>query len=156
MADSGARQPAANGQPSLGDLVSRAVADITKLIRCELDLAKTELKADALRIGTGAALFAIAGFFGCLVLVMLSFTYAYGLAAAGIWNWAAFALVAATWALFGGVAVWIAAVKLRGLTGLRETRKTVSDDIALIRRDHDSEQPAVAGRPAAQALPAKG
>ena len=143
MADSAARHAAADGQPSLGDLVSRAVADITKLIRCELDLAKMELKADALRIGIGAALFAIAGFFGCLVLVMLSFAYA-------------FALVALTWALLGGAAVWIAAAKLRGLTGLRKTRKTVADDIALIKRDHVPEQQAVADRPVAQALPGQG
>lgn len=156
MADSAARHAAADGQPSLGDLVSRAVADITKLIRCELDLAKMELKADALRIGIGAALFAIAGFFGCLVLVMLSFAYAYGLARAGIWQWAAFALVALTWALLGGAAVGIAAAKLRGLTGLRKTRKTVADDIALIKRDREPEQPAVADRPVAQALPGQG
>jgi uncharacterized membrane protein YqjE len=142
MADPGARPPAAPDQASLGELVSVAVADASKLIRCELDLAKMELKADAQRLGIGAALLGIGAFFGCLVLVMLSFTYAYGLIAAHIWPWAAFALVALTWALLGAAAVAIAYTRMRGLTGLRKTRKTVADDIALIRRD--GEQPAQA------------
>jgi uncharacterized membrane protein YqjE len=147
MADPGAGPPAVPNQPSLGELVSVAVADTSKLIRCELDLAKMELKADAQRLGVGAVLIGIAAFFGCLVLVMLSFTYAYGLIAADVWPWAAFALVALTWALLGGAAVAIAYSRMRGLTGLRKTRKTVADDLALIRRDGDQPARAVpAGR----------
>jgi uncharacterized membrane protein YqjE len=142
MADPGARQPAEPDHASLGELVSVAVADTSKLIRYELDLAKMELKADAQRLGIGAALFGIAAFFGCLVLVMLSFTYAWGLIAAHLWPWAAYGIVALTWALLGGVAVLIAATRLRGLNALRKTRKTVADDLALIRH-HDQAADAV-------------
>ena len=39
------------GDQSLGDLVALAAKDVSQLIRYEIDLAKTELKADAQRVG---------------------------------------------------------------------------------------------------------
>lgn len=137
MADPAARHPADNAQASLGDLVALAAGDIAQLVKCELDLAKMELKADARRIGIGGALVGLAAFVGCLVLVLLCFAYAYGLMTLGIWGWAAFLIVAATCILLAALAVAIAYFKFRGLTGLRKTRSTVSDDLALIRRNDD-------------------
>ncbi len=80
------------------------------------------------------------GFVGCLVLMLLCFAYAYGLMAVGIWGWAAFLIVAGTCVLLAAGAVVIGITRFRGLTGLRKTRGTVSDDLAMIRRD-DSESP---------------
>jgi uncharacterized membrane protein YqjE len=122
-------------EPSLGDLVALAVSDITQLVKFEVDLAKLELKQDARRLGIGGVLLGMAAFVGCLVLMLLCFAYAYGLMAAGIWGWAAFLIVAATCILVAGLAVAIGLVKFRKLSGLRKTRSTVSDDLALIRRD---------------------
>ena len=63
MADSAVRQPVDNARDqSLGSLVSLAVKDVTQLFRYELDLAKTELKADARRIAFAGTLLVIAGF----------------------------------------------------------------------------------------------
>src|SRR5262245_59964791 len=67
------------GGQSVGDLVSLAVRDVTRLFRCELDLAKMELRADARRLGLAGALLGIAAFTSFLVLVMLCFALAYGL-----------------------------------------------------------------------------
>src|SRR6266436_468661 len=92
---------------SLGDLVALAVSDISQLVRYEVDLAKLELKSDARRLGIGAALFGIAAFAGCLVLMVLSFAFAYGLSALGIWLWAAFLIVAGTYVLLAALAVLI-------------------------------------------------
>ena len=63
-------KPAADGarDQSLGGLVSLAVSDVSQLIKCELDLAKLELKADVRRVGIGGVLLGIAAFVGCLVL----------------------------------------------------------------------------------------
>jgi hypothetical protein len=127
-------QPAA-GRESLGDLVALAVSDISQLVRYEVDLAKLELKADARRLGIGAALFGMAAFVGCLVLMVLSFAYAYGLMAVGIWGWASFLIVAGTYVVLAALAVLIGFTRFKGLTGLRRTRSTVSGDLALIRRD---------------------
>ena len=123
------------GQQSLGDLVSLAVSDITQLVKFEVDLAKLELKEDARRLGIGGVLLGMAAFVGCLVLMLLCFAYAYGLIAAGIWAWAAFLIVAGTCVVLAALAVAIGLLKFRKLTGLRKTRSTVSDDLALIRRD---------------------
>jgi uncharacterized membrane protein YqjE len=122
-------------QASLGDLVALAVSDITQLVKFEVDLAKLELKADARRLGIGGVLLGMAAFVGCLVLMLLCFAFAYGLIALGIWAWAAFLIVAGTCVLLAGLAVLVGLLKFRGLTGLKRTRSTVSDDLALIRRD---------------------
>jgi len=122
-------------EQSLGDLVALAVSDVTQLVKFEVDLAKIELKEDARRIGIGGVLLGMAAFVGCLVLMLLCFAYAYGLIAAGIWAWAAFLIVAGTCILLAALAVAIGLLTFRRLTGLRKTRSTVSDDLALIRRD---------------------
>jgi uncharacterized membrane protein YqjE len=122
-------------QASLGNLVALAVTDITQLVKFELDLAKIELKADARRLGIGGALLGIAAFVACLVLMLLCFAFAYGLIALGIWAWAAFLIVAGTCVLLAGLAVLVGVFKFRGLSGLRKTRSTVSDDLAMMRRD---------------------
>jgi uncharacterized membrane protein YqjE len=135
MAETVYQGQTAASKESLGDLVALAVSDISQLVRYEVDLAKLELKADARRLGMGAALFGIAAFVGCLVLMVLSFAYAYGLMAAGIWAWAAFLIVAGTYVLLAALAVLIGYTRFKGLTGLRKTRSTVSGDIAVIRRE---------------------
>ena len=123
---------------SLGDLVALAVSDISQLVRYEVDLAKLELKSDARRLGIGAALFGAAAFVGCLVLMVLSFAYAYGLHTAGIWLWASFLIVAGTYVVLAALAILIGITRFKRLSGLRKTRTTVSDDLAMIKRE-DSE-----------------
>ncbi|MGD0375923.1 MAG: phage holin family protein [Streptosporangiaceae bacterium] len=130
-------------EASVGELVSFAVKDVSRLVRCELELAKIELKADMRRLGIGAALLVVAAFVGCLVLVLLCFAFAYGLIALGIWPWAAFLIVSGTCILLAGLAVLIGARKVSKLSGLKETRRTVQDDLAVLRHDDDAvPQPA--------------
>jgi uncharacterized membrane protein YqjE len=130
-----ARAGAESDSQSLGDLVALAVSDISQLVRYEVDLAKLELKSDARRLGVGAVLLGMAAFVGCLVLMLLCFAFAYGLMALGIWGWASFLIVAGTCVVLAALAVLIAVTRFKGLTGLRKTRTTVSDDLAMIRRD---------------------
>ena len=132
----------AGGDQSLGDLVALAAKDVSQLIRYEIDLAKTELQADAKRVGLAVALAAVAAFVGCLVLVLLSFAFTYGLVALGIWTWAAFLIAAGTCVLLAVAAVGIALLKVRALSGLRETRKTVTEGIGMLRQD--GQQPEIA------------
>ncbi|HEX7992867.1 MAG TPA: phage holin family protein [Streptosporangiaceae bacterium] len=120
---------------SLGDLVALAVSDVSQLVRYEVDLAKLELKDDARRLGIGAVLLGAAAFVGCLVLMVLSFAYAYGLHAAGIWLWASFLIVAGTYVVLAALAVLIGITRFKRLSGLRKTRTTVSDDLAMIKRE---------------------
>jgi hypothetical protein len=126
---------------SLGDLVSLAAKDVSQLIRYEIDLAKTEVRGDLKRVGLAGALGGVAAFVGCLVLVLLCIAFAYGLVALGIWTWAAFLIVAGTCVLLAGSAVGIAILRLKGLSGLRQTRKSVTEGFGMLRRE--GQQPAV-------------
>jgi uncharacterized membrane protein YqjE len=143
-------EPAGSDQ-SLGDLVALAAKDVSQLLRYEIDLAKTELRGDMRRIGLAGALVGVAAFVGCLVLVLVCFAFAYGLVALGIWTWAAFLIVTGTLITLAGVAVGIAFLKVRRLSGLRQTRKSVAEGLGVLRRDgqqpevdRDGQQPEIA------------
>ena len=127
-------RPADDGR-SVGDLVSVAVQDLTKLVKYQVDLAKVELTADARRLGISGALLASAVFTGFLVLVMLCFALAYGLQTLGVWDWASFLIVAGVCVLLAAGTVGIVYLKVRRMSGLRKTRDSVQEDLALLRRD---------------------
>ncbi len=77
--------------------------------------------------------------------MLLSFAFAYGLITAGIWSWAAFLIVAGSYVLLSGLAVLVGFTKVRKLSGLARTRRTVHDDLALIRRDDGAAAASAAG-----------
>jgi hypothetical protein len=132
------RPDGAEAQQSLGELVAQAMKDVSSLVHYEISLAKSELRMDARRIGIAAAL-AVVGLFGaCLIIVLLCFAYAFGLVAAGIWTWAAFLIVAGTVLLLIALAGLIAYGRIRKVTGMKMTRKTVMDDIGMLRRGEPS------------------
>jgi uncharacterized membrane protein YqjE len=148
MARSAAPQPPGNdSEPSIGDLVAQAIRDVSQLVKCELALAKLELRDDAKRLGLAAALLAIAAFTGCLILVLLSFALVYGLVTLGIWIWAAFLIVAGVYAVLAAVAILIVFVRVRGISGLGKTRQTVQADLALLKGEDDGTP----ARPAVEA-----
>ena len=140
-------EPAGDGQ-SLGDLVALAAKDVSQLIRCEIDLAKTELKGDVQRIGLAGALSVVAAFVACLVLVLLSIALAFGLVALGIWAWAAFLIVAGVYVLFAVLVLGIAYLRVRRLSGLSKTRKTVTEGLELLRQNQppDGQRPEITAR----------
>ena len=129
-------------QASVGSLVSLAIKDVTTLLRSELALAKLELKADARRVAVGGVLFGAAAFVVCLLVVLLCFALAYGLMALGIWGWAAFLITAGACLVVAGLAALIGLVMFKRLEGLRRTRATVHDDLALLHRDGAAGPPA--------------
>jgi len=140
--------PAGDSQ-SLGDLVALAAKDVSQLIRYEIDLAKTELRDDVQRIGLAAALSGVAAFVACLVLVLLSIALAFGLVALGIWAWAAFLIVAGAYVLFAVLVLGIAYLRVRRLSGLSKTRKTVTEGLELLRQQDqqpDGQRPEITAR----------
>ena len=86
------------------------------------------------RIGVAVALVGMSAFVGCLMLVLLCFAFAYGLLALGIWAWASFLIVAGVCLLLIGLAALIAVLRVRGVTGLRNTRSSVQDTIKVLQR----------------------
>ena len=143
MAQTETPRPAASDQ-SLGDLVALAAKDVSQLIRYEMDLAKAEMRGDARRVGTAAVLGGVAAFTGCLMLILLCFAYAYALMEVVGWSgWLSFLVVAGTCLVLILVAMLIAFVRVRGVTGMRTTRDSVRDSIAALRRSDG--QPEIAG-----------
>jgi hypothetical protein len=130
----------ADGQQSLGELVALAAKDMSSLVRYEVNLAKSELKLDARRVGIASALSVVGLFAACLLLVLLCFAYAYGLVAVGApgGTWGAFLWVALTVAVFIGIAALIAYGRIRKVSGMKMTRQTVMDDIGMLRRSEPS------------------
>jgi uncharacterized membrane protein YqjE len=129
--------PSTANHQSIGDLVSVAAKDISQLVRYEIDLAKLELKQDVRRIGVGGALLVVAAFVGCLVLVLLCFALAFGLVALGIWEWAAFLIVAGLCIALAAIAVLVGVTLVRRLDGMTKTRRSLSDDMSLLRLDRN-------------------
>src|SRR6476646_8958404 len=108
------------GDRSLGDLISEVTADLSTLMRQELELAKAELQQSASRAGKGAGMLGGAGLAGYFVLLFLSI---------GLW-WAIGSATGLGWsALIGGI---IAAVlftvgrnSLKSVRGIPTTADTV-------------------------------
>jgi hypothetical protein len=139
MARSG-RPDGTDGQQSLGDLVALAAKDISALVRYEITLAKSEMKMDLRRIVIAAALAVIGLFVACLLLVLLCFAFAYGLVALGApgGTWGAFLWVALTCVVLIATVGWFAFGRIRKVTGMKLTRKTVMEDIGALRRSEPS------------------
>ncbi len=135
---------------SLGELVALAAKDMSQLIRYEIELAKSELGADVRRIALAVVLVAGAAFAGCLVLVLLCFAYAEGLVVAfDLPRWAAFLITAGTLVLLAAIAVGIAALRVRGMSGLRKTRQSVTEGLEILRlngQQPDGQRPQLPGR----------
>ena len=139
----------AGAEQSLGDLVALAAKDVSQLIRYEIDLAKTELSADVRRIGMAVVLVAGAAFAGCLVLVILCFAYAEGLVVLGLSRWAAFLVVAGTLVLLAVIALGIAWLRVRNMSGLRKTRQSVTAGLEMLRQEVEhpnGQQPELTAR----------
>jgi fatty acid desaturase len=119
---------------TLGQLVADATRDISSIVHSEIALAKAEMSADAKKAGLGAGMFAVAGVFAFLALILLLIAAAYGLVAAGLAPWLAFLIVALVLLVFGAILVVVGKSSLDRLQGKPERAiKSTQDTIAAVR-----------------------
>jgi len=144
MTDSSARPSRPDQEQSVGALVSQAIADVSELLRCEVDLAKAELKEDVTRALVAGASLGMAGFAGCLVLVLLCFAYAYALMELGIPGSLSFLIVAGNLIILAILGVFLSRWRFNAMRGLPRTRGTIAKDIAALRRRGEDEAAPVA------------
>jgi membrane protein implicated in regulation of membrane protease activity len=106
-------RPAGTDDPSIGSLVQSAMADMSTLVRSEIELAKTEITTSAKKAAISGALFAVAGVLLAFAGIYFFFTIAEVL---DLWlpRWAAFAIVT------GGLVI---VAILAGLVGRRMMKK---------------------------------
>jgi uncharacterized membrane protein YqjE len=99
---------------SLGEIMGYIASDLSALVRQELELARTELKAEAAKAGKGAGMFGGAGLSALLALIFLSLAATFLLD-----NWMPTELAALIVAV-----VWAAAAAVLALRGKKELKKT--------------------------------
>jgi uncharacterized membrane protein YqjE len=111
-----ANEPVKDTDPTIGRLVSDASRDISSLITNEIKLAKSELQVSIKAGGLGIALFAAAGFFALMALIMLSVAIAYFIN----WNGKGLSLHWAFLIVFG---FYLLVAAVLGFIGFRKVKK---------------------------------
>ncbi len=91
-------------ESSVGSLVQSAMADVSTLIRSEIELAKAEIGTSAKKAGVSIASFAVAGVMAAFAGIFLFITLAEALTALGLPRWVSYALVTVFLLLLAGVA----------------------------------------------------
>ncbi|WP_235831358.1 phage holin family protein [Gordonia zhaorongruii] len=110
-----------NGQPSIGNLVKDASANVSTLLRAEVALAKSEIVAEAKKAGAGTGLIAIAG----VVLLYASlFFFVFLGFLLDIWlpSWAAFGIVFLILLVIAIIAILVGYILFKKL---RKPEKTI-------------------------------
>jgi len=135
-----------NGTPvdeqSLGELFATATRDMSLLIHQEIELAKTELSAQAAKVGVGAGLLSGAGVFGIFTLVLAAFAGGFGFAAGlNIGVWAGFLCMAGVFGLVAAILAGLGVLRMKGLSGPKRTQRTVKLSIASIRHPRKKSTP---------------
>lgn len=109
---------------SLGDLVKDVAADLSTLMRQELDLAKAEARETATRAGKGAGMYGGAGIAGHFVLLFLSLALWWALGYLVGLGWSA-VIVAILWGIVAAILAVRAKKELQAVKGLPRTAETV-------------------------------
>ncbi|MFF8382520.1 MULTISPECIES: phage holin family protein [Streptomyces] len=94
--------PATASDTSIGDLISDISADVSQLVRDEIELAKAEIKEESTKAGKAMGMLGGAGYAGHLVLLLGSLTLIFALGNVMDLAWAAL-IVTALWAVVGAV-----------------------------------------------------
>jgi uncharacterized membrane protein YqjE len=117
-------EPVKDTEPTIGRLVSDASRDISSLISNEIKLAKTELQVSVKAGGIGIALFAAAGFFALMSLIMLSVAIAYFI------NWNGHGL-SLHWAFLIVFGFYLLLAALLAFIGIRKVKQVRGPDKAI-------------------------
>lgn len=136
---SGGREEFDAAERSLGELVSEAGGNISRLVRLELELAKLELARDARQVARGSVMFVGAAVLAHMVLILGSVTIGLLLWAVGLAPWIAFLIVTGFYLLLAVVLLLIGKRQLSRLQGLPLTSSTMSRTAAVLRREHPAE-----------------
>jgi len=122
---------------TLGQLVAQASDDLSGIVRAEIALAKSELRADVKNAALGGGLFGAAGYLGLLASIVLVIAAAYGLVEAGLAPWLAFLIVAVVLLLLAGVLALIGKSRLGKLGPPERTIRNAQATIAAVKPGHN-------------------
>jgi hypothetical protein len=122
---------------TLGQLVAQASDDLSGIVRAEIALAKSELRADVKNAALGGGLFGAAGYLGLLASILLVIAAAYGLVAAGLAPWLAFLIVAVVLLVIAGILALVGKSRLGKVGPPERTIRNAQATIAAVKPGHD-------------------
>jgi uncharacterized membrane protein YqjE len=113
---------------SAGQLMKEITEDLSNLFRKEIELAKQEVGGAISAKAKGAAIIAVAAFFGLLALMFLLLAVRDGFDTF-LWTWLADIATAVVLLVIGAIAVLVARKKLQTPINADLTKQTVKEDI---------------------------
>ena len=131
---------AAAGEPSVGTLVQSAMADMSTLIRSEVELAKAEIGRSAKKAGISIALFAVAGVLLAFAGVYFFVSVAEFLTWLGLTRWLSYLIVTAGLVVVAVVAGLIGRRMLKRVEKPERTLETLSDLPEVLHREAPGER----------------
>jgi uncharacterized membrane protein YqjE len=131
--------PAAE-EPSVGSLVQSAMADVSTLVRAEIELAKAEIGRSAKKAGVSVALFGAAGVFAALAGVYLFVTIAEALTALGLPRWVSYLIVTVVLLVLAGIAALVGKRMIGKIEKPERTLETLHDLPDVLHREAPGER----------------
>jgi membrane protein implicated in regulation of membrane protease activity len=131
---------AAAGEPSVGTLVQSAMADMSTLIRSEVELAKAEIGRSAKKAGISIGLFAVAGVLLAFAGVYFFVSVAEFLTWLGLTRWLSYLIVTAGLVMVAVVAGLIGRRMLKRVEKPERTLETLSDLPEVLHREAPGER----------------
>ena len=127
---------APKSDPSIGDLVKDASAQVSTLVRAEVELAKAEITRDVKKGLTGSIFFISA-----LVVLFYStfffFFFAAELLDTWLWRWVSFLIVFGVMVLFAAALALFGYLKVRRIRGPQKTIASVKETREALTPGHD-------------------
>ena len=117
---------ALSADPSIGELVKDATAQVSTLVRAEVELARAEITRDVKKGMTGSIFF-IAGLVVLFYSTFFFFFFLAELLDSWIWRWAAFLIVFGIMVLVTAVLALLGYLKVRRIRGPQKTIESVKE-----------------------------
>ena len=114
-------------EPSVGALVQSAMADVSALVRAEIELAKAEIGKSAKKAGIGAGAFGAAGVVLAFSMFFLFIAIAEALTALGLPRWVSYLIVWFVLVLVAGIAALIGRRMLKKIEKPERTIESLRD-----------------------------
>ena len=127
-------------QPSVGSLVQSAMADLSTLVRGEIELAKAEIGTSAKKAGVSVGLFSVAGVMAAFAGVFFFIALAEFLTWLGLARWISYLIVFALLMLIAGVAALIGLRMLKRIEKPERTLETLRDLPEVAHREAPGER----------------
>lgn len=130
----------AGGEQSIGTLARDVATHLSALVRGELELAKAEVVGEVRKALKGSVFFILALTVLAFSSFFLFFTLAEGLAAVGLWRWAAFGIVFLLMLVVAIVLALLGYLRVRKVRAPQRTIDTLKDTAQLRHRHSDGTQ----------------